>query len=215
MKNIKHLALIALLTTSTITPALSQSTNFAGPSIGIYGSNIKSSGNAIVVDEEDDLFGETGQSQKTKLAYGLDAAYTFEIQKDFFVALGASYQVNDTSFGSFTDSVDGVSSYETTKAHSLYISPMFALNNNTAVFLKGSLNTINIVETYALDGGETTTDIKIKDKFGYGFGIQHMINKNAFAKLEYEKIDFGSKTTDGVKIDVETEAFKIGIGYKF
>ena len=103
-------------------------------------------------------------------------------------------------------------SYETTKAYSLYISPMFALNNNTAVFLKGSLNTINIVETY---DGDNTTDIEIKNKFGYGFGIQHMINKNVFAKLEYEKIDFKSETVTGVKYDPETQAFKIGIGYKF
>jgi opacity protein-like surface antigen len=208
MKNIKHLSLIALLTTSTITPALSQSTNFAGPSMSIYGSNIKSSMTATTLDLD---VNETGKTEKTKLAYGLDAAYTFGIQKDFFVALGLSYQINDTSFGSFIDSGDFVSSYETTKAYSLYISPMFALNNNTAVFLKGSLNTINIVETY--DGD--TTDIEIKNKFGYGFGIQHMINKNVFAKLEYEKIDFGSKDVTGVKYEPETQAFKIGIGYKF
>jgi opacity protein-like surface antigen len=212
MKNIKHLSLIALLTTSTITPALSQSTNFAGPSMSIYGSNLKSSMTATTLDLGDD--NETGKTEKTKLAYGIDAAYTFGIQKDFFVALGLSYQINDTSFGSFTDSADIVSSYETTKAYSLYISPMFALNNNTAVFLKGSLNTINIVETYN-DAPVATLDIEIKNKFGYGFGIQHMINKNVFAKLEYEKIDFGSKDVDGVKYEPETQAFKIGIGYKF
>ena len=210
MKNIKHVALIALLTTSTITPTFSQSTNFAGPSISIYGSNNKSSMPASTLDQEDD--NETLKTEKTKLAYGFDAAYTFAIQKDIFLALGASYQINDTSFGSFTDQNDAISSYETTKAYSLYISPMFALNNNTAVFLKGSLNTINIVETF---DGDTTTDIEIKNKFGYGFGIQHMINKNVFAKLEYEKIDFKSETVDGVKYDPETQAFKIGIGYKF
>ena len=208
MKNIKQVALIALLTTSTITPTFSQSTNFAGPSISIYGSNNKSSMTATTLDE---LVNETLKTEKTKLAYGFDAAYTFGIQKDIFLALGASYQINDTSFGSFTDQFDLISSYETTKAYSLYISPMFALNNNTELFLKGSLNTINIVETY--DGD--TTDIEIKNKFGYGFGIQHMINKNVFAKLEYEKIDFKSETVNGVKYDPETQAFKIGIGYKF
>jgi opacity protein-like surface antigen len=211
MKNIKHLSLIALLTTSIITPALSQSINFAGPSMSIYGSNIKSSMTATALDVTPN---ETHKPEKTKLAYGLDAAYTFGIQKDFFVALGLSYQINDTSFGSFTDSDTIVSSYETTKAYSLYISPMFALNNNTAVFLKGSLNTINIVETYN-DAPVATLDIEIKNKFGYGFGIQHMINKNVFAKLEYEKIDFGSKTVADVKYEPETQAFKIGIGYKF
>ena len=210
MKNIKQVALIALLTTSTITPTFSQSTNFAGPSISIYGSNNKSSMTASTLDQGED--NETLKTEKTKLAYGFDAAYTFAIQKDIFLALGASYQINDTSFGSFTDRLDAISSYETTKAYSLYISPMFALNNNTAVFLKGSLNTINIVETY---DGDNTTDIEIKNKFGYGFGIQHMINKNVFAKLEYEKIDFKSETVDGVKYDPETQAFKIGIGYKF
>ena len=209
MKNIKQVALIALLTTSTITPTFSQSTNFAGPSISIYGSNNKSTMTATTLDLD---VNETLKTEKTKLAYGFDAAYTFGIQKDIFLALGASYQINDTSFGSFTDQDDIISSYETTKAYSLYISPMFALNNNTAVFLKGSLNTINIVETY---DGDTTTDIEIKNKFGYGFGIQHMINKNVFAKLEYEKIDFKSETVDGVKYDPETQAFKIGIGYKF
>ena len=212
MKNIKHLSLIALLTTSTITPALSQSTNFAGPSMSIYGSNIKSSMTASTLDLGED--NETQKTEKTKLAYGIDAAYTFGIQKDFFVALGLSYQINDTSFGSFTDSDGFVSSYETTKAYSLYISPMFALNNNTAVFLKGSLNTINIVETYN-DDPVAILDIEIKNKFGYGFGIQHMINKNVFAKLEYEKIDFGSKDLTNVKYEPETQAFKIGIGYKF
>ena len=210
MKNIKQVALIALLTTSTITPTFSQSTNFAGPSISIYGSNNKSSMTASTLDQGED--NETLKTEKTKLAYGFDAAYTFAIQKDIFLALGASYQINDTSFGSFTDQFDLLASYETTKAYSLYISPMFALNNNTAVFLKGSLNTINIVETY---DGDNTTDIEIKNKFGYGFGIQHMINKNVFAKLEYEKIDFKSETVDGVKYDPETQAFKIGIGYKF
>jgi opacity protein-like surface antigen len=213
MKNIKHLSLIALLTTSTITPALSQSTNFAGPSMSIYGSNIKSSTTNTTLDQGED--NETLKAEKTKLAYGIDAAYTFGIQKDFFVALGLSYQINDTSFGSFTDQFTDVSSYETTKAYSLYISPMFALNNNTAVFLKGSLNTINIVETYNGTVPASTTDIEIKNKFGYGFGIQHMINKNVFAKLEYEKIDFGSKDITNVKYEPETQAFKIGIGYKF
>ena len=211
MKNIKQVALIALLTTSTITPTFSQSTNFAGPSISIYGSNNKSSMTASTLDLEPEDPNETNKTEKTKLAYGFDAAYTFAIQKDIFLALGASYQINDTSFGSFTDQFENIASYETTKAYSLYISPMFALNNNTAVFLKGSLNTINIAETY--DGD--TTDIEIKNKFGYGFGIQHMINKNVFAKLEYEKIDFKSETVDGVKYDPETQAFKIGIGYKF
>ena len=210
MKNIKQVALIALLTTSTITPTFSQSTNFAGPSISIYGSNNKSSMTASTLDLGEENY--TEKTEKTKLAYGFDAAYTFAIQKDIFLALGASYQINDTSFGSFIDSADIISSYETTKAYSLYISPMFALNNNTALFLKGSLNTINIVETY---DGDTTTDIEIKNKFGYGFGIQHMINKNVFAKLEYEKIDFKSETVTGVKYDPETQAFKIGIGYKF
>ena len=210
MKNIKQVALIALLTTSTITPTFSQSTNFAGPSISIYGSNNKSSMTASTLDLEEDNY--TEKTEKTKLAYGFDAAYTFAIQKDIFLALGASYQINDTSFGSFTDPDDFISSYETTRAYSLYISPMFALNNNTAVFLKGSLNTINIAETY---DGDTTTDIEIKNKFGYGFGIQHMINKNVFAKLEYEKINFKSETVNDVKYDPETQAFKIGIGYKF
>ena len=198
---------VAMLATTAATPALSQSKNFAGPSFSVYALNNKGT---VVADDGS----QTLTAKDTKFAYGLDAAYTFGLQNNFFVTLGATYQINDTSFGKFTDSTDEdrVSSYENTKQHSYYISPMFALNDNTALFLKASLNTINIVETY---DSTDKLDIKIKDKVGYGLGVQHMFNKNLFAKLEYEKIDFGSKTVADVKYSPETEGFKIGIGYKF
>lgn len=214
MKKIKNLTLLTLFATTTITPALSQSVNFKGPSIAIYGANNKGE---IVTDVGDPIL----IPKKTDTAYGIDAAYTFGLEKNFFLTLGATYQINDTNFGRVLDNTTGEDEtvdYEATKQYSFYVAPMYALNNNTAVFLKASLNTININELYDAAGdtvGPLTLDIEFKNKFGYGIGVQHMFHKNLFVKLEYEQVDYGTELADDVNYSPETKAFKIAIGYKF
>lgn len=207
MNKIKKFILLTFFTTTTIAPALSQSVNFNGPSIAIYGANNKGE---IVTDFGDPIL----IPKKTDTAYGIDAAYTFGVEKNFFLTLGATYQINDTNFGTVLDNTsdDEPVDYKATKQYSFYVAPMFALNNNTAVFLKASLNTININELY---DATNSLDIEFKNKFGYGIGVQHMFHKNLFAKLEYEQVDYGTKLEDEINYSPETKAFKIAIGYKF
>lgn len=59
---------------------------------------------------------------------------------------------------------------------------------------------------------------KVKATYnGYtiGAGIEQAFTDTLFGRVEYRYTDYGSKTWDGVKVDLDQHAVKVGLGVKF
>jgi OOP family OmpA-OmpF porin len=172
MKNIKHLALIALLTTSTITPALSQ-------------------------NKTEGFYGGLGylKSEHNKIKYS-DLTYTAEDDKDnrFTAFLGYDFnkrfaiEVGYNDLGKSTQSVadaggiDAKNKVKVITAAGVIKSDPIA--NNLVFFIKGGLARIDHDET--LSGGETdNTSVKTTNLF-YGLGANYEFSKGLAIRAAYE-----------------------------
>jgi opacity protein-like surface antigen len=197
---------VALLATTAATPALSQSKNFAGPSIAVHagytGANSK--------------FTEDGYSEnwgENDVTYGADLAYSFPVDNNFLISIGATYDFNKIKAGSRT--IGDYSLKASLKDHySFYVEPTYAFNNSTALFAKLGYHQAKGSVTEA-DVGESTTTSKNFEGWGYGFGIKTFLNNNVFIKAEASLVEYDKETVEDVSFKPETVSGLISIGYKF
>jgi opacity protein-like surface antigen len=203
---------VALLATTAATPALSQSKNFAGPSIAIH-AGYTGTDTKMTFDTAADGYLNFGENDVT---YGADLAYSFPVDNNFLISIGATYDFDKIKGG--TMGADGENLKLSLKDHySFYIEPTYAFNNSTALFAKlgyhqakGSVN---------LTGTDNATGSKDFEGWGYGFGIKTFLNNNVFVKaeaslVEYDKETYGSGSTR-VSFEPQTVSGLISIGYKF
>ena len=215
---------LALLVTTAATPALSQSKNFAGPSIAI-GAGYSSYNVEGKFIEELEGVTSTLDTGKNDFKYLADFSYGFVTNNNLVVSLGATYDFNDSeaTFISATDGVDTVSVKGKLKDHySLYVQPTYLLNNSTGIFAKVSYN-------YAKNSiklTENDTSVSFSENlegWGYGVGAKTFLNDNLYLQFEGSlvKYDKQSKSIvgdlDNYTISAEPEVLSalISIGYKF
>jgi opacity protein-like surface antigen len=198
---------VALLATTAATPALSQSKNFAGPSIAVHAGYTGTDTKITYDDEVGANFGEND------ITYGVDLAYSFPVDNNFLISFGATYDLDKIKAGSATDGNDVKLSLK--DHYSLYIEPTYAFNNSTALFAK--LGYHEAKGTVSVVGESESDDFK---GWGYGFGIKTFLNNNVFVKaeaslIEYDKETRNAGTSDEVSFKPETVSGLISIGYKF
>jgi opacity protein-like surface antigen len=191
---------VALLATTAVTPALSQSKNFAGPNIAISVSGI---GSEVGIDIDGVNAGTVGAND---IVYGLDLSYSAPIDNKFLISFGGNYDLNKQDAGNLI----GVVSLKVKERYSLYVAPTFVISDNSALFIKGSYNKM---KAEATAGGES--DSSNFSGYGYGAGIKMLFDKNLYAQAELQIVDYDTETDDGVKFDSKTTAGIISIGYKF
>jgi len=217
---------LALLASVAATPALSQTKNFAGPSIAIGAgySSYNPEGSLVEANLGTPITTklETG---KNDFKYLADLSYGFVANNNLVVSLGATYDFNDSeaTFTSATDGTDTVSIKGKLKDHySLYIQPTYLLNNSTGIFAKVSYNyaknSIKVSENAA-----SVTFSENLEGWGYGVGAKTFLNDNLYLQFEGSlvKYDKQSKSIVG-DLDTYTISAKpevlsalISIGYKF
>jgi opacity protein-like surface antigen len=211
---------VALLATTAATPALSQSKNFAGPSIAVH-TGYTGTDTKMSFDAAEDGYLSFGENDVT---YGADLAYSFPVDNNFLISVGATYDFDKIKAGTAAavgedeSGDDDLSLKLSLKDHySFYIEPTYAFNNSTALFAKlayhqakGSVN---------LSGGDTATGSKNFEGWGYGFGIKTFLNNNVFVKAEASLVEYDKETYgtagDAVSFKPETVSGLISIGYKF
>ena len=223
-KTTKICCTLALLASVAATPALSQTKNFAGPSIAI-GAGYSSYNAEGSLEEVGAAITSKLETGKNDFKYLADLSYGFVANNNLVVSLGATYDFNDSeaTFFSATDGVDTVSIKGKLKDHySLYIQPTYLLNNSTGIFAKVSYN-------YAKNSiklAETTQSVTFSENlegWGYGVGAKTFLNDNLYLQFEGSlvKYDKQSKSIvgelDDYKISAEPEVLSalISIGYKF
>jgi opacity protein-like surface antigen len=212
---------VALLATTAVTPALSQSKNFAGPSIAGYGAYVSNTVKSTYDDGE--LSQHLADLGGNDIEYGLDLGYSIAIDNNFLIGFGITHALNDTDAGKFL----GILNLKAKDHQSIYIQPTYAFNNNFAGFVKLSHHRIkgeaSISEDFEFDGDVLIEAPQtVKDKYkgtGYGFGLKGMVSQNIYLQAEVNYIDYKSKgggsDQDVVSFSPEAVSGSISIGYKF
>jgi opacity protein-like surface antigen len=211
---------VALLATTAATPALSQSKNFAGPSIAGYGAYVGHTTKSNYNDGTDSVhITDLGGND---IEYGLDLNYSIPIDNNFLIGFGITHALNDTDAGNFF----GVLDFKAKDHQSIYIQPTYAFNNNFAGFVKLSHHRtkgegknseiLDLSQTFDIDEGTFTAKYK---GTGYGFGLKGIVSQNIYLQAEVNYIDYNSKGGGSeenlVSFAPETVSGMISIGYKF
>lgn len=190
-------ALIALCMALAAPQVLAQAKNFEGFSLG--GRLDASNSTTHVLN----LGSDSGNSS----GMGLQAQYSFALNNQFVLGLGASYSLWDRKAGSLgTPMTD----YTTRNAVSFDISPSYALSDSLLVFGKVSSVGLTLVSTTA--GIETSDALS---GIGYGLGVRSMIDKNIYIQAGYDINRYNEKTTTGNPFSGSTNIFSLGAGFKF
>jgi opacity protein-like surface antigen len=200
---------VALLATTAVTPALSQSKNFAGPSIAIH-AGYTGTDSKFTFDEFSTNFGEND------VTYGVDLAYSFAVDNNFLISIGATYDFDKIKAGSLSDTEVGEETdiKASLKDHySFYVEPTYVFNNSTALFAK--LGYHQAKGSLTIDDGDVETLSKNFEGWGYGFGIKTFLNNNVFIKAEASLVEYDKETVEDVGFKPETVSGLISIGYKF
>jgi opacity protein-like surface antigen len=224
-KTTKICCTLALLASVAATPALSQAKNFAGPSIAIgAGYNSLETPVKIVEDTPSTL---TFGGSKQNFNYLADISYGIEMNKDFVISLGATYDFNksESEILSGTDENDDTATVKgKLKDHySVYLQPTYLINSSTGIFAKASYNFAKASYTIAL-GADSLTISDDVNGWGYGLGIKSFINNNLFIQAEgsltkYDKTSKNLEGDSGTIYDISSKpevlSAIISIGYKF
>jgi opacity protein-like surface antigen len=225
-KTTKICCTLALLASVAATPAFSQAKNFAGPSIAI-GAGYNSLETPVKLSEDDTPSNLTFGGSKQNFNYLADISYGIEMNKDFVMSLGATYDFNKSESEILSGAEDGntFSFKGKLKDHySVYLQPTYLINSSTGIFAKASYNFAKASYTIVsgLDSGSISDDV---NGWGYGLGIKSFLNNNLFIQAEgsLTKYDKTSRTFEGqdtgtlftFSSEPEVLSAIISIGYKF
>jgi hypothetical protein len=222
---------VAMLATTAATPALSQSKNFAGPSISLSGAFVAGD---VKVTADDGTNNSSANLGKSSIIPGVDLSYGIPLDNNFLLNLGATYDFRTATVGKSSanlaevvddgEIINTFTEKVTIKDHfSLYIQPTYAFSSSSAVFGKLSYNFAkgSLTETGTnLTPTSFTVSRNIKG-FGYGVGLKSLLSNNSYFQVEagideYDK-GTGTNTDEGITYTFEPKVVtgKISIGYKF
>jgi opacity protein-like surface antigen len=135
----------------------------------------------------------------------LEAGYAFGVSKEIALGLTGTYDLADTKGGT-TGSTNLVGK----KHYSINFKPGYVLGTSTMVYallgynrMQGTLNH----EGYS--GASNLTGI------GYGIGLETLLDKNIYIKLEGQQVKYNTGNVSGVTYKPSTTIATLGLGYKF
>lgn len=148
---------LALLATTAATPALSQSKNFAGPSIAIGGTAIGTQTTYKITDTDANS-ASIGLGKSQNLVPSIDLSYSAPVSNNFLLGFGVRYDLGKNKGGTTSaditttnifngvdnnseDVIADIRNVETLNLsykdhYAAYIMPTYLVNNSTGVFAK-------------------------------------------------------------------------------
>ena len=152
---------------------------------------------------------------KNDFASLIDLSYAINLEKNFSLSVGGTYDLTKSKIKLVDLNGDNVST-ELKDHYSIYIQPTYVINDSTGIF--GKLN-YNFAKNVGKITGATETSTKNLEGWGYGLGIKTFLNSNTFVQLEGNFVDYDthSATVDGDVISVNPKVLSalISVGYKF
>ena len=203
------LALVAATTLALSSSAFAADNSFAGFSVGL---GLAAVGGELEVT--DVAAGDTFTDAQTSTAGLLDLAYTFQLDPQWAIAVGVTYDLNNIQAGQ-GKGIGYTYDQEFDKHYSVYLQPLFAVTANTAVFAKLGYHSMDLElkETGIPSHSEGYSGI------GYGFGVKTFVTPNLYLQAEAQWLDLGSESfvyggTD-LKVKASANSGIFSVGYRF
>lgn len=190
-------ALLSAAASGAMAQANSQANPFEGPSIGIAVSSVGGS---------TDLSGTTSANMgQQSVVPTVEAGYAFGVSKEVALGLTGTYDLANTKGGS-----SGTSNLVGKKHYSINFKPGYVIGSSTMLYalvgynrMQGTYNDLGISGVSNLNG------------IGYGIGLEALLDKNVYVKLEGQQVKYNTANISGVTYKPSTTIATLGLGYKF
>lgn len=176
-------ALALFASMALTTPAMSDSSNFAGPYVAVQGS--------IIGVELDGEFGDITQDHQAKVGMvspmmGLQAGYNFPIGDAGFLTIGGTWSDGDASFDAKELANSKSVTIKVAEFVEYFIEPSVNLTENSAIYIKGGMITGDMTVT----GDDVLNQSLDLDGWVGGIGTKTVTDGGLFIKTEAGAIKF-------------------------
>jgi len=199
MNKLKTLLISCALILAINTPVMSDSSNFAGPYIGLQGSTVgvgvqggKSGGSDDVNESNNVNVGKTG------ITAGIEAGYAIPVGSSFLIDIGATHidgavslRHNDTDLEAI-DAVKFVVSQFTT----IYAAPTLVLSDTASMYFKIGYQEADVAVT-----GDVTHPGDLQGNT-YAIGTRTVLDSGIFIRAEAGYTDYDNLSAQGKGTDV-------------
>jgi opacity protein-like surface antigen len=135
----------------------------------------------------------------------LNVGYAFGLSKEIALGLTGTYDLTDTQGGS-----SGSANLVGKKHWSVNFKPGFVLGSSTMIY---ALVGYNRMQGTLTNNG--TTGAANLNGIGYGLGIEALVDKNVYVRLEGQQVKYTTVDNSGVTYKPSTTLATLGLGYKF
>ena len=183
LKTMLYGAFALLASMALTTPAMSDSSSFAGPYVAVEGSMI-----GVELDGE---FGDITADHQGKVGMvspmvGFTAGYTFPLGDNVFVAIGGSVSDGDASFDAKELTNSKSVSIKVSDFVQWYIEPSVNVSENSAVYIKGG----TISGDMGVSGDDVTNTTLDLSGYVGAIGTKTVHDSGLFIKTEAGGIKF-------------------------
>jgi len=189
--------LVATLFTAAASSAMAQANPFEGPSIGVSVSSVGGT-----TDLSGPVSANVGQQSVVPT---IDVGYAFGISKEIALGFTGTYDLADSKGGSL-----GSTNLVGKKHYSINFKPGYVLGTSTMIYALVGYNRMSGTMNY--DGFTGSSNL---NGIGYGIGIEALLDKNVYVKLEGQQVKYTSSTMNGETYKPSSTLATLGLGYKF
>jgi hypothetical protein len=241
MRKLKTLLASCALILALNTPVMSDSSNFAGPYIGLQGSTVGVGVQGSQVSNNDATSGgalqaATGSKSyqanvgKTGITAGLEAGYAIPVGSMFLLDIGGSYIDGAVSLASNSNNADSSENvkFVVQQFYTMYAAPTLVLSDTSSLYAKFGYQEASVNVT-----GDVTNPGDLQGNT-YAIGTRTVLDSGIFVRAEAGYIDYdnleaqgkgnnvttagktsGIATTTKFKADPELAYGAISIGFRF
>lgn len=196
--------------------ATSPAQNFEGAQVAL---GIASVGNDTHFRYQDPSTKYNADQGATGTVVVTNLTYLKAVNDNFLLGGGISYDLNGMMIGRVsTYSTDTDNTVKSKNHASIYLQPTYSFSETSALFAKIGYHSNNITMR---DSGNNfpLSPVSYSNTvygLGYGAGLMVFLNKNLFAKVEVEVVDYNaSRVKSDATLSIKTTAGIFSLGYKF
>ena len=231
-KIVKTIGATALLTSLAVTASVADSSDFAGPYVGIQGSAV-----GVELDGDHTTAATTGTGStasqlttgtvgKTAMIAGLEIGYAIPLSSEFLLDVGINYVNGSAKINNTTNDTSSAAAvtFEVSDLITGYIAPTFAVSDTSSIYLKIGYTeadtkvTGDVTKPSDLSG--TTVALGTRSLLGNGLFIRTEAGMTEYDTISVKgKAEGGTatliKTTTTVSAEPTVAFGAISIGMKF
>jgi opacity protein-like surface antigen len=190
-------AVLSIMASGVIAQSNPPANPFEGASVGVSVSSVGGS---------TDISGaQSANMGQQSVVPTIDVGYAYGLSKEIALGLTGTYDLADTKGGS-----SGSANLVGKKHWSVNFKPGYVLGSSTMIYalvgynrMEGTLNNNGASGVSNLNG------------IGYGIGIEALLDKNVYVKLEGQQVKYTTATMSGITYKPSTTLATLGLGYKF